>query len=265
MDCVFTAQSPGGRSNRQHIIQALGLWHAPRPTPERLLRVSHELARAAASQPSDREYRLLVRAVMLLAAMTGRVPVLPAFPCAAAPWMRRDGMSLHGFYDPHFFTYLRDNRGESEGDNVLCTPMLSKGAECTDMVVMSDFHLDSDVLYPSYSHDDLALEGLGASSGAATIADAVSWVRLALGGVAAGGDARVLWVRGGAAEAARLGGADAGDDGEAFSAAVKDSLPGPERERLWKVLQQCPDFLDVEALAFTPPPPPSPPAPPAEG
>lgn len=243
----------------------LGLWHDPRPAPQRLLRVSAGLARAAAAQPSDHAYRRLVRALMVLAAVTDRVPVLPAFPCEAAPWIRRDAMSLHGVYDPHFFTYLRDPRGPSEGDNVLCTPMMSKGNECTDMAVMSDFHLDRDVLYPSYSHDDLSVDGLDAASGA-TPRGALSWVRYALGSAGADADARVLWLRGSdAAAAARIGGAEDGaqDEQQQFFAALDGALSGAERGRLTQLSGNCPDFFRTEALAFTPPPPPTPPPTPA--
>lgn len=148
----------GGRNNRLHIIQAQGLWHAPYPLPERLLRVSQPLVDAAAAHPTSENYRQLIRSLMVAAAVTNRTAVLPHVRCAAASWIQRDQRARHGFADPSFVTITapwkvatppgREPKageaavtGEEESENALCTPYLSFWDECNDKVVLSDFHI----------------------------------------------------------------------------------------------------------------------------
>lgn len=231
-----------------HLVQVLDLWHAPAPTPERLLRVAPALARATAALPTDRPFRQLIRALMFAAAMTGRVPVLPAVPCEGVPWLLRDPYALHGFYDPHFFTYLRDPKGSTSGeDNVMCTPALSAGEKCNDKVVMSDFHLDRDMLYPSYSHETLALNAT--AQGRAHF-EAVDAFKTALAGLGAGADARVLWLRGEPEAAVRLSGGDEVTDMEGLlKRSATDGGQGAWA-RLQVIAASCPDFLNpAESLA----------------
>lgn len=172
--CVFHSlpsqgQQAGSHENRAHLLRALKLWHAPAAVPARLLRLSPALAAAAAEvSASAEDFRSAIHALLVAAAVTRRVAVLPSFPCAAAAgrgWVARSGETLHGYDDAHFLSYLRDSsggsssgssggsKGESESSSaVSCAPYLSRSDLCSDAVVWSEFQLEQDLLYPSYPH-----------------------------------------------------------------------------------------------------------------
>lgn len=176
-----TLRKAGGRNNRLHILQAHGQWFAPLPLPKRMLRVSPMLVEAAAAQPTSEPFRRLIRSLMVASALTGRKPVLPAVRCGSASWIQRNERARHGYADPSFITTTAPwavasdaeghaaVTGEQESEAALCTPYLSFWDECTDAVVLSDFHLHQELLAASFSEARvvLSLEGDDAGRAAA--------------------------------------------------------------------------------------------------
>lgn len=261
----------GSHENRAHLLRSQGLWFAPLPTPQRLLRASAELSRTAAAAARDaREFReLVITAVLVAAAATGRVPVLPAFPCAAAAWLAKSNETLHGYDDPHFLTYLRDPSGPSDGENVVCAPYISRGEDCTDRAVFTEVLVEQDLLSPSYSHavvtlppaahahGDLALEGHAAQAATTTAAaaaeaaeTAAEALRALLAGAAEHAAARILSLGGPLASVAALAQGAAAPLAPAALAgggAGADPLSPSERADLEQLRRKCFDFFAAPA------------------
>lgn len=283
--------------------QARGRWHAPMRAPTRMLRVSPRLLADTLALPDDPgadgtgPFRKLLNALIVIAAVTVRVPVIPSAECKLLPWLGRDSkteydgmrMSRMGAHDTRVVVYerevasvVRERRlrgllspgasraaaaaataaaaaaaaaaggesgaglgkgGESAADAddadeddvwdwaahaadptpttsptaaataaaaaaaaaaeaaaeapvppVMCAPYFSAGDRCLDPAILSDYNLDQDLMYPSYSADSLDVT-------AGVSADADGFVGLVLsaardGDLAKHKDTRVLWLEG---------------------------------------------------------------------
>lgn len=85
---------------------------------------------------------------------------------------------------------------------VMCSPYFSAGDRCLDPVLLSDFHLDQDLRYPSYTQGTLDVtEGVDIEGGG-LVARVLEAARR--GDLAAHNGSRVLWLEGDAAAVLRV-------------------------------------------------------------
>lgn len=138
----------GNRNSREHLIQVRGLWHGPVRAPMHMMRLSPALvaqALAVDHGEGDATLREVLKALMVLAAVTRRAPVLPAVACEALPWIGRSDVSRLDVEDGHWISYAR------EDGRVMCTPQLSSGHLCSSGRVCffsSPLHPRSLTLHP---------------------------------------------------------------------------------------------------------------------
>ena len=91
------------KSNRPYLMRAFGHWHLdepPPPSPLRAVRLSAALWEATGESTTLHPLLTALQALAVVAAVTGRTPLIPQVPCSSH-WLHRNPMTLMGVSDDY--------------------------------------------------------------------------------------------------------------------------------------------------------------------
>jgi hypothetical protein len=127
----------GLKANRPYIMRAFGHWHHDdAPPPPRAVRFPASLWEATGKASTLYPLLSALQALALVAALTGRVPVIPRVPCGSG-WLSRHPLTLAGVADDYVMQLREGGDGPvqchlSMGGQQCALPTVLPACEASD-------------------------------------------------------------------------------------------------------------------------------------